>query len=152
MNKTKLRARIATATKQLIELSVLSEESWAQLVDRLRRAGLTDTVTFEQWAKFQWTRHPVNTKRADLINCATLQETAVAVVSDNLQRLFERELSETSLLILHSLDARLLDTAIAKLRTSELTGTRVANLILQDAIQADLDQKISLIFAASNQA
>ena len=133
---------ISRACLQLLQESVHDEETWNVLITKLKRAGLCETVTFDQWAKFQWTRHPVNLNRLELVADPSKQEEAVAVISENLNRLFVREVSKTSLLVMSRLDSKMLDRALTDLWLNHLTGDGVAKLILHDTIKPGIDQAI----------
>lgn len=142
MKSNKLHMIISRACLQLLQESVHDEETWNVLITKLKRAGLCETVTFDQWAKFQWTRHPVNLSRVQVASDPLKLQGAVAVISENLHRLFVREVSETSLLILNRLDAKILDRALTDLWLNHLTGDGVAKLILRDAIKPGIDQAL----------
>lgn len=142
MNSVKLNSIISRACEQLLHASVQNEPTWNALLPKLKRAGLCETVSFEQWAKFQWRRHPVNLNREELVADADSLSTAVNVIAENLHRLLARELSSSSLLVLAKLDARLLDIALTQLWLNQLTGDQVARLILHDGIQLELDSAL----------
>ena len=145
MTQMKLHAIVKTATKQLLEQALQDEEIWKKLSAKLRRTGLSETVTFEQWAKFKWSRHPVDLDRAALLSCSEKQAKAIYVVSENLSTLLAREMSESSLFILESLNAEWIDRALSELWLNQLTADAVARLILRTAIQKDVDAAVSAI-------
>ncbi len=144
MESINLNAIITDACTNLLQAKINDVTEWQTLMSKLSRNGLSDRVTFHRWSKFQWHRHPVNLNRVQLLENSQLLDAAIEVISDNLLALLKRDLPPTAVVVLSSkFDASMLDLALSELWLNQLTGQRIAQLILQQAIKADLNQLIS---------
>lgn len=141
MHSINLKAIVADACAKLLKANINQDKKWQQLTNKLSRNGLSDTVKFQPWSKFHWHRHPLTLNRVQLLENSQLLDTAIEVISENLMTLLKRDLPDTAHLVLcNKLDASILDLALSELWLNHLTGKRIAQLIIYQAIKQDLEQ------------